>query len=242
MWDTALAVLALRACGVPADDPQLAKAGEWLIGEEVTVTGDWAVRRPGLAPGGWAFEFENDLYPDVDDAAVVCLALRELDMGEDAVQRGLAWIAGMQSENGGWGAFDADNTSTWLYKLPFCDFGAVIDPPSEDVSAHALEVLAQDSEYATVVRRGLHYLLGSQQRDGSWWGRWGVNHLYGTAAARRRWRRAASAPVIRRWSGPRPGSTPCSIPTAASARTSARITSPPGGDAASPRLHKPRGR
>ena len=103
-------------------------------------------------------------------------------MGEDAVQRGLAWIAGMQSENGGWGAFDADNTSTWLYKLPFCDFGAVIDPPSEDVSAHALEVLAQDSEYAPVVRRGLHYLLGSQQRDGSWWGRWGVNHLYGTAA------------------------------------------------------------
>ncbi len=183
IWDTALAVLALRACEVPADDPQLAKAGEWLLGEEVTVAGDWAVRRPELAPGGWAFEFENDLYPDVDDAAVVCLALRELELGEDAVQRGLAWMAGMQSENGGWGAFDADNTSTWLYKLPFCDFGAVIDPPSEDVSAHALEALAHDDAYADVVRRGLHYLLGSQQRDGSWWGRWGVNHLYGTAAA-----------------------------------------------------------
>ena len=183
IWDTALAVLALRACGVPGHDPRLVQAGEWLLAEEVTVTGDWTVRRPDLAPGGWAFEFENDLYPDVDDAAVVCLALRDLGMGEDAVQRGLAWIAGMQSENGGWGAFDADNSSTWLYKLPFCDFGAVIDPPSEDVSAHALEALAHDEAYAAVVRRGLHYLVGSQQRDGSWWGRWGVNHLYGTAAA-----------------------------------------------------------
>ena len=159
------------------------RAGEWLLAEEVTVKGDWAVRRAELAPGGWAFEFENDLYPDVDDAAVVCLALRELGMGADAVERGLTWIAGMQSQNGGWGAFDADNTSAWLYKLPFCDFGAVIDPPSEDVSAHALEALAHDAAYDNVVRRGLHYLLGSQQRDGSWWGRWGVNHLYGTAAA-----------------------------------------------------------
>jgi squalene-hopene/tetraprenyl-beta-curcumene cyclase len=184
VWDTGLAVLGLRACGVPADHPQLVRAGEWLLAEEVTVKGDWAVRRPELAPGGWAFEFENDLYPDVDDAAVVCLALHELGMGEEAVGRGLAWIAGMQSQNGGWGAFDVDNTSTWLYRIPFCDFGAVIDPPSEDVSAHALEALALDRDaYDDVVRRGLHYLLGSQQRDGSWWGRWGVNHLYGTAAA-----------------------------------------------------------
>jgi squalene-hopene/tetraprenyl-beta-curcumene cyclase len=183
VWDTALAVLALRACGVPADHPQLVRTAGWLLAEEVTVKGDWAVRRPDLAPGGWAFEFDNDLYPDVDDAAVVCLALRELETGEDAVARGLAWIVGMQSENGGWGAFDADNTSTWLYKLPFCDFGAVIDPPSEDVSAHALEALAPEPAYGGVVRRGLHYLLGSQQRDGSWWGRWGVNHVYGTAAA-----------------------------------------------------------
>jgi squalene-hopene/tetraprenyl-beta-curcumene cyclase len=183
VWDTALAVLGLRACDVPADHAQLVKAGEWLLAEEVTVKGDWAVRRPDLAPGGWAFEFANDLYPDVDDAAVVCLALHELGIGEDAIRRGLDWIAGMQSGNGGWGAFDADNTSTWLYKIPFCDFGAVIDPPSEDVSAHALEALALDPRYATIVRRGLHYLLGSQQRDGSWWGRWGVNHVYGTAAA-----------------------------------------------------------
>ena len=183
VWDTALAVLGLRACGIPADYPQLVKAGEWLLGEEVAVEGDWAVRRPELVPGGWAFEFENDLYPDVDDAAVVCLALRELGMGEDAVRRGLDWMAGMQSTGGGWGAFDADNTSTWLYKLPFCDFGAVIDPPSEDVTAHALEALAPVAGYEQAVGRGLDYLLDEQQEDGSWWGRWGVNHIYGTGAA-----------------------------------------------------------
>jgi squalene-hopene/tetraprenyl-beta-curcumene cyclase len=184
VWDTALAVLALRACAVPPDHPQLLRAGEWLLREEVMEPGgDWAVRRPGLAPGGWAFEFENDLYPDVDDAAVVCVALRELGLGDEAVRRGLDWIAGMQSAGGGWGAFDADNTSTWLYRLPFCDFGAVIDPPSEDVSAHALEALAPTGGYEPVVARGLDYLLGAQQDDGSWWGRWGVNHLYGTGAA-----------------------------------------------------------
>ena len=103
-------------------------------------------------------------------------------MGEDAVRRGLDWIAGMQSANGGWGAFDADNSSYWLYKLPFCDFGYVIDPPSEDVSAHALEALAPEPRYADPVARGLDYLVREQQWDGSWWGRWGVNHVYGTGA------------------------------------------------------------
>src|SRR5439155_23106058 len=106
VWDTALAVLALRDAGLPADYPQLRKAGDWLLAEEVTVKGDWAVRVPHVAPGGWAFEFANDLYPDVDDAAVVILALRSLGLGEEAVRRGLEWIVGMQSSNGGWGAFD----------------------------------------------------------------------------------------------------------------------------------------
>lgn len=182
IWDTALAVLGLTTAGVPRDHPQLLKAGEWLLGEEVAVIGDWAVRRPRVAPGGWAFEFENDLYPDVDDTAVVALALDELGIGSDAVRRGLDWVDGMQSANGGWGAFDADNTSAWLYKLPFCDFGAVIDPPTEDVTAHALEALAPHSGYERTVERGLEYLFRTQQPDGSWWGRWGVNHLYGTAA------------------------------------------------------------
>ena len=182
VWDTGLAVLALRAAGVAPDHPRLRKAGEWLLAEEVTVKGDWAIRRPNLAPGGWAFEFENDLYPDVDDTAVVALALRELGMGEEAVRRGLDWIEGMQSANGGWGAFDADNSSYWLYKLPFCDFGYVIDPPSEDVSAHALEALAPEQRYADSIARGLDYLVREQQWDGSWWGRWGANHVYGTGA------------------------------------------------------------
>jgi squalene-hopene/tetraprenyl-beta-curcumene cyclase len=183
VWDTALAVLGLRACGVPADHPQLVQAGEWLLGEEISVAGDWAVRVPHVEPGGWAFEFENDLYPDIDDAAVVALALRELDLGPEAVARSLRWIAGMQSSGGGWGAFDVDNTSDWLYRIPFFDFGAVIDPPSEDVTAHALEALVPEPAHGAAVRRGLDYLLGKQQEDGSWWGRWGVNHVYGTAAA-----------------------------------------------------------
>ena len=183
VWDTALAVLALRACGVAADHAQLAKAGDYLLREEVTVKGDWAVRRPDLAPGGWAFEFENDLYPDTDDAAVVALALRNLHMGDDAVRRGLDWLAGMQSKGGGWGAFDVDNSAMWLYKVPFCDFGKVTDEPSADVTAHALEILAPEGRYGDTVDRGLHWLLNEQEPDGSWFGRWGVNHLYGTGAA-----------------------------------------------------------
>ena len=184
VWDTGLAVLALRACGVPADHPQLAKAGGYLLREEVTVKGDWAIRRPDLAPGGWAFEYENDLYPDTDDTAVIALALRELETGDDAVRRGLDWLAGMQSKDGGWGSFDVDNSSMWLYKVPFCDFGKVTDEPTADVSAHALETLAPEGQrYRDVVERGLRWLLAEQEDDGSWFGRWGVNHLYGTGAA-----------------------------------------------------------
>ena len=183
VWDTALAVLALLAAGVPADDPRLQAAGSWLLGEEVTVRGDWAIRRPGLAPGGWSFEFDNDLYPDVDDTAVVALALRELDLGDDAVRRGLDWMVGLQSRSGGWGAFDADNEALWLYKLPICDFGKVTDEPSADVTAHALETLGHEQGYGSSLAAGLDWLLAEQEADGSWFGRWGVNHLYGTGAA-----------------------------------------------------------
>jgi squalene-hopene/tetraprenyl-beta-curcumene cyclase len=182
IWDTALAVLALRAAGVPADDPRLQAAGDWLLREEVTVPGDWAVRRPGLAPGGWSFEFDNDLYPDVDDTSVVVLALRELGIEDAAVRRGLDWMVGMQSRSGGWGAFDVDNEALWLYKLPICDFGKVTDEPTADVTAHALEVLGHEAGYGAALERGLGWLLAEQEQDGSWFGRWGVNHLYGTGA------------------------------------------------------------
>jgi squalene-hopene/tetraprenyl-beta-curcumene cyclase len=183
VWDTALAVLALRAAGVPSDDPRLQAAGEWLLREEVSVSGDWAIRRPQLAPGGWAFEFDNDLYPDVDDTAVVVLALRELGLGDAAVRRGLDWMVGMQSRSGGWGAFDVDNEALWLYKLPICDFGKVTDEPSADVTAHALEALGHEVGYGPSLTRGLEWLLAEQEGDGSWFGRWGANHLYGTGAA-----------------------------------------------------------
>jgi squalene-hopene/tetraprenyl-beta-curcumene cyclase len=183
VWDTGLTVLALRDSGLGPEHPALVRAADWLLAEEVTVAGDWAVRRPDLAPGGWAFEFENDLYPDVDDTAVVALALRRCHRGHEAVERGLAWAAGMQSRSGGWGAFDVDNEAFWLYRLPFCDFGKVTDEPSADVTAHALEALAPEQGYDQEVRRGLEWLLAEQKDDGSWFGRWGVNHIYGTAAA-----------------------------------------------------------
>jgi squalene-hopene/tetraprenyl-beta-curcumene cyclase len=183
VWDTALAVLGLRACGVPPEHPALVKAGEYLLREEVVARGDWAVRRPHLAAGGWAFEFENDLYPDVDDTAVVALALHELGIGVDAIDRGVDWLVGMQSRDGGWGAFDVDNSAMWLYKIPFCDFGKVTDEPSADVTAHTLETLGTLGIEREATERGVDWLLAEQEADGSWFGRWGVNHLYGTGAA-----------------------------------------------------------
>ena len=185
VWDTGLAVTALRDAGVAADDDAVVRAARWLVGEEVRVRGDWAVRRPRLAAGGWAFEFANDLYPDVDDTAEVVLALRRAAVDDaGSLGRGLAWMTGMQCGDGGWAAFDADNTSPLPRKLPFCDFGEVIDPPSADVTAHVVEALAAEGLAGTrACRRGVRWLLDAQEPGGSWFGRWGVNHLYGTGAA-----------------------------------------------------------
>ena len=147
VWDTALAAVALADAGAPRDDPALVRAAGWLLGEQVEGEGDWSVRRPKLEPGGWSFEFANDNYPDIDDTAEVVLALLRVDHPEPArvqraIERGVRWVEGMQDESGGWGAFDAGNTSALARELPFCDFGEVIDPPSADVTAHALEMLA----------------------------------------------------------------------------------------------------
>ena len=188
VWDTALALIALADAGAPLDDPAIVEATEWLLDEQVLVKGDWSVRRPGLAPGGWAFEFANDNYPDIDDTAEVVLALLRADHPDRArldraIELGVRWTKGMRSSDGGWGAFDADNTRPVIRELPFCDFGEVIDPPSADVTAHVLEMLAAygetDSEYA---QSALGWLSDNQEPDGSWFGRWGVNYVYGTGA------------------------------------------------------------
>ena len=189
VWDTALAVVALADAGVEQGNPAIVAASRWLLGEEVRVKGDWAQRRPRLEPGGWAFEFANDNYPDVDDTAEVVLALRRAgvapgDPDDGAVRRAISWTIGMQCRGGGWGAFDVDNDSAVCAALPFCDFGEVIDPPSADVTAHALEMLAGEQGVArTVVDRAVTWLSDQQESDGSWFGRWGVNHIYGTGAA-----------------------------------------------------------
>jgi squalene-hopene/tetraprenyl-beta-curcumene cyclase len=187
VWDTVLTMIALADAGLPPDHPALASAARWVLDEEIRGPGDWQVRRPDLAPGGWAFEFDNDVYPDTDDTAEVVLALRRAGprspKNRAAIDRGLAWLAGMQSKDGGWGAFDADNTRKLVNKLPFCDFGAVIDPPSADVTAHIVEAFAAEGRATDlVVRRGVVWLLRAQEPDGSWFGRWGANYVYGTGA------------------------------------------------------------
>ncbi|MFF1374694.1 squalene--hopene cyclase [Streptomyces sp. NPDC058308] len=188
VWDTCLATIALADAGLPADHPQLVKAADWMISEQIVRPGDWSVRRPALAPGGWAFEFHNDNYPDIDDTAEVALALRRVahpDKArlENAIERGMRWTLGMQSKNGAWAAFDVDNTSPFPNRLPFCDFGEVIDPPSADVTGHVVEMLAVEGKsHDPRTRRGIEWLLAEQEENGAWFGRWGVNYIYGTGA------------------------------------------------------------
>ncbi len=197
VWDTALALVALADAGVSPEHPAVVAGRRWLLAHEVTVTGDWAVRRPRLAPGGWAFEFANVNYPDVDDTAEVILALRRAGVGAPtegtcgpeaggvaAVRRGVAWTLGMRCRDGGWAAFDVDNTSRLCAALPFCDFGEVTDPPSADVTAHVVEMLAQEPDApADAIAGGVRWLSKAQEEDGSWFGRWGCNYVYGTGAA-----------------------------------------------------------
>ena len=188
VWDTALAAIALRDAGVPADDPALVRAGRWLLSKQVRGGGDWQVKNRRGRPAGWAFEFENERYPDVDDAAIVLIALDLLADGlpgsEGARRDGLRWLLSMQDRNGGWAAFDVDNKKRFVTQIPFADFGETIDPPTEDVTAHVLELLGRlgMNEHDPAARRGLDFLWRLQDADGSWWGRWGVNHIYGIGA------------------------------------------------------------
>jgi squalene-hopene/tetraprenyl-beta-curcumene cyclase len=176
-------VIALADAGVAEDDDGMTRAAQWLVSNEVRVRGDWSVRRPHLAPGGWAFEFENSHYPDIDDTAEVILAL-DRAVGDDggAVRRAIRWTEGMQCRDGGWASFDVDNVRPLGRELPFCDFGELIDPPSADVTAHVIEVLATHGSPPDVVARGVDWLRRAQEADGSWFGRWGANYIYGTGA------------------------------------------------------------
>ncbi len=188
VWDTALAITGMREAGVAADDPRLLRAGRWMLDREIRVPGDWCVKVKGVEPGGWPFEFANDKYPDTDDTAEVLIALRLLALdGEraDSTRRASAWLRAMQSANGGWGAFDRDNTKQFVTQIPFADFGATLDPPSEDVTAHILEWFALAGVPASdeMMRRASDYLWHTQERDGTWFGRWGVNYVYGLGAA-----------------------------------------------------------
>ncbi|QDV34282.1 squalene--hopene cyclase [Tautonia plasticadhaerens] len=186
-WDTAIAAIALADSGVPADDPSMTAAARWLLDREISVPGDWQRRRPGLEPTGWAFEYRNDFYPDIDDTAMVLLALGRTALagrpeGRLATDRAVAWLLAMQNRDGGWAAFDVDIDNQLLTKVPFADHNAILDPSCADITARILEILGtigyrQDHP---AVSRGLEYLWASQEPEGCWYGRWGVNYIYGT--------------------------------------------------------------
>jgi squalene-hopene/tetraprenyl-beta-curcumene cyclase len=189
-WDTALMCKALLESGVRADHPALIRAADWLVDNQIFKPGDWSVYNPDLEPGGWAFEFANDWYPDVDDSAVILMVLKRIASHDQrridgAVAAGLNWTLGMQSRNGGWGAFDTDNDSEFLNRIPFADMEAMIDPPTEDLTGRLLEMMGTygyDLRFNRA-KRARAFLLETQRADGAWWGRWGVNFIYGTWSA-----------------------------------------------------------
>jgi squalene-hopene/tetraprenyl-beta-curcumene cyclase len=187
VWDTALALKGLIDAEVPPDHPALVKATQWLLDREVRKPGDWKVKSPELEPGGWAFEFLNDWYPDVDDSGIVMMAMKDVKTKDpmakdDAIKRGVNWCLGMQSRNGGWGAFDKDNTKHILNKIPFADLEALIDPPTADLTGRMLELMGTfgyPKDFPAAMR-ALEFIKTSQEPEGPWWGRWGVNYIYGT--------------------------------------------------------------
>lgn len=190
VWDTAYSAFAIGS--EPNAQESLERAADWLISQEIRRKGDWAVKRPQLEPSGWAFEFSNEYYPDIDDTAMVLLALHHAKSSDTAkqercVRRGLNWLIGMQSEDGGWAAFDADNNWQILNKVPFADHNAMLDPTCPDITGRVLEALStyEVNRSEDTIQRGISYLLREQEQNGSWYGRWGVNYLYGTSLALR---------------------------------------------------------
>jgi squalene-hopene/tetraprenyl-beta-curcumene cyclase len=192
VWDTAVTMFALQEAGLPPDHPALVKAASWLLDRQVVGGGDWQVNNPGVDPGGWAFEFRNDFYPDVDDTGFVLMALQRVDYPdparmEQALRRGTAWVLSMQNRDGGWGAFDRNNDSTFLTRVPFADHNAMIDPSTGDLTGRVLEYLGrlQWPSSDPRIQRGVRFLQRDQSPEGPWYGRWGVNYLYGTSGALR---------------------------------------------------------
>jgi squalene-hopene/tetraprenyl-beta-curcumene cyclase len=187
VWDTAQAVYALGDAGVPRNDPRMLKAADWLLSKEVRHKGDWAVKVPRTEPGGWYFEFNNEFYPDTDDTAQVLLGLSKVDnprerYQHDVAQRAIQWEFAMQCRNGGWGSFDKDNTKMIFQYIPFADHNAMLDPPTVDITGRMLEMLASYGYTRSDkrVEKAIQFMLSEQEPDGSWFGRWGVNYIYGT--------------------------------------------------------------
>jgi squalene-hopene/tetraprenyl-beta-curcumene cyclase len=187
VWDTAQAMYALGEAGVRKDDPRMLKAADWILSKEVRQKGDWAEKVKNVEPGGWYFEFNNEFYPDVDDTGQVLLALNCVDNPReryqyDACQRALKWIWAMQCKNGGWASFDRDNTKMIFQYIPFADHNAMLDPPTVDITGRMLEMLALYGVTRSDprVEKAIQFILKEQEPDGSWFGRWGVNYLYGT--------------------------------------------------------------
>jgi squalene-hopene/tetraprenyl-beta-curcumene cyclase len=187
VWDTCLAASALLQAGTDPGDPALRRAASWLLERQSRRRGDWALKNPA-APGGWAFEFRNDFYPDVDDTAMALMVLRQVGPNDTpdmraAIDRGQAWMLGMQNQDGGWASFDRGNDKQWLTHVPFADHNAMIDPSTPDITGRVLESLSRAGGFDPlhpVVQRALAFLRADQCADGSWFGRWGVNYIYGT--------------------------------------------------------------
>lgn len=188
IWDTCLAMSALSESGVPIDNSDLAKSVDWLMSKQVFADGDWSIHSGSLKPGGWAFQYENDKYPDVDDTGMVLMGLlragahQKSEETRTRLKQGLDWLIGMQNPDGSWGAFDIGNNSNYLNNIPFADHGALVDPGTSDLTARCIELLAMTGyeKSSSIVEKGLNFLKREQEPCGAWYGRWGVNYIYGT--------------------------------------------------------------